>query len=398
MSKIRRGGVTGFARGRAGNYVFAVMPGSATTSGQKEQIVRQAPDSVSNPKTTAQSLQRMKVGPAQRFYKAFDELLSNAFQSVKYGNPSRRFFLSEAMKANGPYIPKGVDRFIPAEYLFSDGSLPSVPYASRENMIFEDTTLNKTYLKIGVNAPSSAGRVAPADLAAALGVSVDTQITIVLVTNENGIFTPQYFGFSDRIKIEDLPADSIVSGNPVMFVLDELGLRTNNIVAAAIVLSKQDASGKWLRSRQYMQVNATLYDQLYSEDAYDDAVASYGINATNNTIGSQWYYNLGLYSQAFDGQIVVTSNRYWKTTDTTVSTPFPTGKNPVMGRLADGKWRFFGEVNGTTASIIVCTDEQAGTLESIDLTDWDTARNHEILPWDNAYALQAGLSPMTGEA
>lgn len=395
MAKIRRGGVTGFARGRAGNYVYAVMPGSATSSGSREQIVRQAPDGVSNPKTTAQSLQRMKVAPAQRFYNAFKELLSNAFQSVNYGNPSRRYFLSEAMKANGPYLPKSVDRFIPAEYLFSEGSLPSVPYATRENMFDSGSLLTGL-----TGVPSAAGVIQPSDLAAALGVSADTMISIVVVTNNKGIFEPHYLGFSERVAIADMPEGSIIGGQSTAagFNLSLLGLPTTNLVAAAIVLSKQDASGKWLRSRQYMQVNQTLYDQIYSADAYDAAVASYGALATNNALGSLWYYNLGISSQAFDGQIVVTSNRYWKTTDTTVSTPFPTGKNPVMGRLADGKWRFFGEVKGTTASIIVCTDEQAGTLESIDLTDWDTARNHEVLPWDNAYAAQAGLSPMTGEA
>lgn len=396
MAKIRRGGVTGFARGRAGNYVYAVMPGSATSSGSREQIVRQAPDGVNNPKTTAQSLQRMKVGPAQRFYNAFKELLSNAFQSVKYGNPSRRFFISEALKAEGPYIQKGVDRFIPAEYLFSDGSLPFVPYASREDMFLSGALMTGL-----TGVPSSAGVVQPADLAAALGVSTDTMISIVVVTNNNGIFEPHYFNFSERITISELPAGSIIGGNKsaVGFQLSVLSLPTTNLVAAAIVLSKQDAGGSWLRSRQYMQVNQTLYDQIYSTDAYDASVASYGANATNNALGSQWYYNLGISSQAFDGQIVVvTVQRYMKTGETN-TTPWPSEQGvPVMGRLANGKWVYFGEVNGTTASLIVCTDEQAGTLDSIDLTDWDTARNQEVLPWDNAYAAQAGLSPIAGEA
>lgn len=398
MAKIRRGGVTGFARGRAGNYVYAVMPGSATSSGSREQIVRQAPDSVNNPKTTAQSLQRMKIGPAQRFYNAFAELLSNAFQSVKYGNPSRRFFLSEAMKANGPYLMKSVDRFIPAEYLFSDGSLPTVPYADRSAMV------DSGFLVTGIKVPGTTTAITAEQLASALGVDVDTQITIVVVKNNNGIFEPHYFGFSDRKTIGELPAGSYQKMNasensPVGFLLLNLGLPTTNIVAQAIVLSKQDVGGKWLRSRQYMQVNQTLYDQIYSTDAYDASVASYGANATNNALGSQWYYNLGISSQAFDGQIVVvTVQRYFKTGETN-TTPWPSEQGvPVMGRLANGKWVYFGEVNGTTASLIVCTDEQAGSLDSIDLTDWDTARNQEVIPWDNAYAAQAGLSPIAGEA
>lgn len=399
MSKIRRGGVTGFARGRAGNYVFAVMPGSATTSGLREQIVRQAPDGVSNPKTTSQSMQRMKLGPAQRFYNAFAELLSNAFQGVNYGNPSRRHFISEALKAEGPYIQRGVDRFIPAEFLFSDGSLPTVPYAARASM-FRDG-----HLVTGLTGVRSfEAHVTPADLADALGVSVDTMISIVVVTNNNGIFEPHYFGFPDRKTIAELPAASIRSvglDSVVAFKLDELGLPTTNLVASAIVLSKQDAGGKWLRSRQFMQVNDDLYNQIYSEAAFNAAVLSYSENGSANTLPSSWYYNLGLANQPFSGRIIVGQvPAGYYVTGAQGLTPWVRGTMgaPVTGLYADGSRVFFGSMEGTTAKII-CTDAVGSTeYYETEVANWDTTRNKTLVAWTDAYAAQAGLSPMAGEA
>lgn len=400
MAKIRRGGVTGFARGRAGNYVYAVMPGSATKSGSREQIVRQAPDGVNNPKTTAQSLQRMKVGPAQRFYNAFKELLSNAFQSVAYGNPSRRYFLSEAMKAEGPYLQKSVDRFIPAEYLFSDGSLPSVPYAER------DAFFDSGFLVTGIIPGGNTTTVTAQQLASALGVDVNTQISIVVVTNNNGIFEPHYIGFSDRKTIGDLPAGSYQKmaaseTSPVGFNLDRLGLPEINIVAQAIVLSKQDAGGKWLRSRQFMLVNDDLYSQLYSEDAFNAAVLSYSETGSANALPSSWYYNLGLANQPFPGRIIVGMNPAgYYVTGAQEMTPWIQANMgaPVNGLYADGTRVFFGSMDGTTAKII-CTDSVNSTeYYETEVANWDTTRNKQLVAWTDAYAAQAGLSPMEGEA
>lgn len=399
MAKIRRGGVTGFARGRAGNYVYAVMPGSATSSGSREQIVRQAPDGVNNPKTTAQSMQRMKLGPAQRFYNAFAELLSNAFQSVNYGNPSRRFFISEALKAEGPYIQRGVDRFIPAEYIFADGSLPSVPYANRAEMFNDGVLLTGL-----TDVPSFEAHVSPADLATALGVSVDAMISLVVITNDNGIFVPHYRGFSERLTIADLPAASILSiglNGTVGFKLDELNLPTTNLVASAIVLSKQDASGKWLRSRQYMQVNDDLYNQIYSEAAFNSAVQSYSEAASANALPSSWYYNLGLANQPFNGRIIVGQvPAGYYVTGAQGMTPWVQGTMgaPVTGLYTDGTRVLFGSMDGTTAKII-CTDSVNGTeYYETEVANWDTTRNKQLVTWTDAYAAQAGLSPMAGEA
>lgn len=411
MAKIRRGGVTGFARGRAGNYVYAVMPGSATSSGSREQIVRQAPDGVANPKTVGQAWQRMKVGPAQRFYNAFKELLSNAFQGVAYGNRSRRYFLSKAMKSVGPYIPRGVDRFIPAEYLFSEGALPTIGFADRASFITDEGDSHSNN-NLVTNIKKGTGNPDGPMLAEKLGVPVGTQITVVVVTNDNGVFTPHYAGLENRITLADVGnMTTSAPGSPslssvnidddayISFYLDGFGLPTNNVVAAAVVLSRQDASGTWLRSTQTMQVNQKMYDDLYSSEEFNAAIASYQADGTQNSVGNTWYYNLGLYGQDFNGRIAYVGNpMVYKTgIDNPVAAWLP-GTGPLTGIYADGRRVLFGSISGTTATVY-CVNVALGAngpeisgYHTQEIANWDTERNMDLEPWQNSYAVQAGVT------
>ena len=243
-----------------------------------------------------QVMQRMKLAPAQKFYAAFADLLSNAFESVAYGEASRRYFISKAMSATGPYIEKGVDRFIPAQYLFSEGTLPSVG--------IEAFSGGASVITLSATTTVAADAITPAIFAAALNVSADTQITIVVVNNVNGVFTPSYIGYDQRVKIEDLPtsifgkdAENHITLNPAAVNLD-----ASAIVACCVVLSKQDASGNWLRSTQKMVISNELIASLYGSDALQRATLSYQNGQTANAINSEWYYNLGM-SQAFNGAV-----------------------------------------------------------------------------------------------
>jgi len=301
MAKSKKGGVFGFLRGRVGGVSYSVLSAKRSKSGKKEQIVRALPDEVANPNTVGQILQRMKGKPASRFYAALETILSNAFEGVTYGGASRRYFMKKAMELQGgPYIPKGVDRFIPAEYLMSKGSLPSFPLLrsqASDRVLHTDIDLVVADLN-------------PQGVANALGVPVNTQISIVIINNENGIFVPHYAGFDQRITIADLPEAALVNTGVAPFGsfgidVANLGIPTlsmDNWVAACVILSIQDASGAWLRSTQNMVLNTTMYNDLYSEDALNAAIASYRDASGNNSIGSPWYLNLGM-NQAFNGRI-----------------------------------------------------------------------------------------------
>lgn len=296
MGKSSKGGVFGFIRGRVGSVTYSITSAKSSKSGKKEQVIRALPESVSNPQTMGQVMQRMKLSPAQKFYAAFADLLSNAFEGVTYGETSRRYFISKAMSATGPYIEKGVDRFIPAQYLFSEGTLPSVG--------IEAFSGGASVITLSATTSAAADAITPAIFAAALNVSPDTQITIVVVNNVNGVFTPSYIGYDQRVKIEDLAtsifgkdAENHITLNPAAVNLD-----ASAIVACCVVLSKQDASGNWLRSTQTMVISNELIASLYGSEALQRATISYQNGQTSNSINSEWYYNLGM-SQAFNGTV-----------------------------------------------------------------------------------------------
>lgn len=296
MARSKQGGAWGFLRGKVGGMSYSILGADKSGSGKKEQIIRSLPESVKNPQTAGQTMQRMKLAPAQKFYSAFSELLSNAFQGIAYGDASRRYFMALAMKAEGPYVQKGVDRFIPAAYVFSQGSLPSIGIEPFEG--------GATVITLANEVAEGTTTITNAEFAELLGVGEDYQLTIAVVNNVNGVFIPSYIPFDNRLQIKDLPegtlaiADGKVTINPAA-----LGLDMSAMVACCVVLSVQDASGAWLRSTQEMIISNELRNSLYGPDALENAIYSYQSGNTVNSVNSAWYYNLGL-SQAWNGKLI----------------------------------------------------------------------------------------------
>lgn len=399
MGKSKKGGVFGFLRGRVGSVSYSILSAERSKSGKKEQIVRALPDEVANPNTLGQILQRMKGKPASRFYAALETILSNAFEGVTYGGASRRYFMKKAMEmVGGPYIPKGVDRFIPAEYLMSEGSLNSFPLLRSQA---SDRVLH-------TNIDLVLADLNPQGVAKALGVPVNTQISIVIVNNENGVFVPHYAGFDERITIDDLPEAALVNTGVAPFGsfgidVANLGipsLTMNNWVAACVILSIQDASGAWLRSTQNMVLNTTMYNDLYSDSAMNAAIASYRDTSANNSIGSPWYLNLGL-NQAFNGRI--TSGN---PADVPIDLSSPWPGRVVIGEQTinaiEGGVEYMGIRRSVFATDLtdnglivilkngVATTEPALTVGAYRAEFGADAR--PILQWYNSYAAQGGYT------
>ena len=377
MGKSKKGGVYGFLRGRVGSVSYSILPAKSSTSGKKEQVVRALPDSVANPQTVSQVMQRMKLKPATAFFNAFRELLSNAFQGVEYGDKSRRFFISEAMKMTGPYIQKGVDRFIPAEYPFSRGTLPSVGIVPFDGGA----------TKITLNAIAAEATITPEILAAALGVATDTQITVAVVNNNAGVFTPAYIGFDERLKIADIPAAALgkdTTSNQIQIDIAALGLDASAVVAMAVVLSRQDASGTWLRSEQNLVVSNQLRQSLYSPEALQAAIASYQDESAANTINSQWYYNLGL-NQAFNGQVTFMSLAF-----TGGSADILVGIQNIGGQIRYTAFSTENDeivgVNGQAAVVAMLSENESVTVSDME----ESYPNISIEPYTSAIAIQGG--------
>lgn len=381
MGKSNKGGVFGFIRGRVGSVSYSVISAKNSKSGKKEQIVRALPENVANPQTAAQVMQRMKITPAQRFYSAFANLLNNAFEGVAYGDASRRYFMSLAMKKNGPYMQRGVDRFIPAIYPFSEGSIPSVPV--------EGFAGGASLITLGVTTTEA--QVTPAILAGLLNVTTDYQLSVVVVDNVNGLFVPKYAGFEDRLLISDIPAAALAkdSANKVTISPAALGIETTSMVACCVVLSTQDATGKWLRSTQDMVISNELYTSLYSTDALSAAIASYTNGDTVNAINSDWYYNLGM-SQAFSGtlRMMYLKNGEYESMYAVV------GIRTINGVT---KYTVFTDNVTSGQGIMEVTDTDMGTIE-LTPTDygmsvaWAESKGYSVELWKEEYASQLGFS------
>lgn len=340
----------------------------------------------SNPKTAAQALQRMKLGPAQKFYTAFSELLSNAFESVAYGGDSRRYFLAKIMKLEGPYIQKGVERFIPAAYPFSEGSLPSIgiePFSGGTSVITLSVTTDKE-------------SVTNEELASLLMTTSDAQITIAVVNNVNGLFQPSYISYADRLTIADIPENAIgvnqngnVTLSPAAF-----GLNASAIVAMCVVISKQDASGKWLRSTQEMIISEELRSAIYSADAMEAAIYSYQDGSATNTINSEWYFNLGM-SQAWPGKLATTALPI-------KSEGSPANANVIIGvKQLDGRIvRTVFATALTDDGLVICLSDsrEIVTYEGATLGEFKGLNiGYQYELWQDSYATQLGIYGGSGQ-
>lgn len=391
MARSKQGGAWGFLRGKVGSMSYSILGADKSGSGKKEQIIRSLPESVKNPQTAGQTMQRMKLAPAQKFYKAFSELLSNAFQGIAYGDASRRYFMALAMKAEGPYVQKGVDRFIPAAYVFSQGSLPSVGIEPFEG--------GATVITLANEVAEGTTTITNAEFAELLGVGEDYQLTVAVVNNVNGVFIPSYIPFDKRLQIKDLPegtlaiADGKVTINPAA-----LGLDMSAMVACCVVLSVQDASGAWLRSTQEMIISNELRSSLYGPDALENAIYSFQSDNTVNTVNSAWYYNLGL-AQAWNGKLITVNMDLNQD-------GLADNKNVVMGiQQIDGRIvrTVFATSTDDKGLIIFIEDNKVKTSPVATVSEfkglyYGSGQYNNIEQWQDSYAAQLNVEAGNGEA
>lgn len=391
MARSKQGGAWGFLRGKVGGMSYSILGADKSGSGKKEQIIRSLPETVKNPQTAGQTMQRMKLAPAQKFYKAFSELLSNAFQGIAYGDASRRYFMALAMKAEGPYVQKGVDRFIPAAYVFSQGSLPSVGIEPFEG--------GATVITLANEVAEGTTTITNAEFAELLGVGEDYQLTVAVVNNVNGVFIPSYIPFDKRLQIKDLPEGTLaIAEGKVTINPAALGLDMSAMVACCVVLSVQDASGAWLRSTQEMIISNELRSSLYGPDALENAIYSFQSDNTVNAVNSAWYYNLGL-AQAWNGKlitVIMDLNQDGKADN----------KNVVMGiQQIDGRIvrTVFATSTDDEGLIIFIEDNKVTTSPDATVSEfkglhYGSGDYNNIEQWQDSYAAQLNVQPAKQES
>lgn len=298
MAHSNVGGAFGFLRKSIGSIVYSTS--TASLSGIKKQVARSKPTSVRNPRTISQIVQRMKVGPAQLFYAAFEKAagsvennpLSHSWQGVPYGPKSRTKFLQLAMTGDPKaYVPKGISFPVPGVYQVSEGSLPNMPGG-----VHSDS--EKQLIAVGGSITQSG-----LDALVNMGVQAGDQITCVALFDNGGKYEPGIarviVGFNNPW--EALAGAGSISGIALYDDGIEFSSADGEVACAAFILSRGTSSSTAKRSTAFMTI-APNYANLMSPEAYNAAIDSYITGTLYNTLNSDWYLNQGG-SQAFNGEI-----------------------------------------------------------------------------------------------
>lgn len=298
MAQSKVGGAFGFLRKSIGSIVYSTS--TASLSGEKKQVARSKPTSVRNPRTISQIVQRMKVGPAQLFYAAFEKAagsvennpLSHSWQGVPYGPKSRTKFLQLAMTGDPKaYVPKGIIFPAPGAYQVSAGSLPSIPLGT----IGGDPGTP--------NVPVLTADAALEDFGVSWlnenGIMVGDQITFMGMYEDGGKYDPRIarliVGIGNKWQLpSDWEDDETCIGASGTFVATKLA-------CFCYIVSRGTSSSSAKRSTEIMNVTPK-YASLMSPAAFDAAVDSYIAGTTYNSLNSDWYLNQGS-SQAFNGEV-----------------------------------------------------------------------------------------------
>lgn len=114
----------GLWKGKKGSSVFYRIENS---NNAQKQGVRERVYDPSNPKTSSQAGQRMRMYPAQAVYGVLKDTIERSWQGVKYGQMTRQAYLKAALRSDiFPAVSKGDGVVVPGPYQIAKGSLGEV--------------------------------------------------------------------------------------------------------------------------------------------------------------------------------------------------------------------------------------------------------------------------------
>lgn len=334
--------------GKIGNVVGYTLKDSNDKVIQATRVYQPV---VSNPRTEPQAIQRMKLAPAVNFYRQMSRILDNAWQGQRYGNRSRQYFMSLAMKQTTgiPFIVKGDKGFYPGEYPIAQGSLVQFNVTAIDSSVNLVTSIK---LSSGYDFSGTWGEFSQIVINNNFGIVDGDKITVVAIDHTNGGYVPVFSYFilntSSTALVDDVLLSShfsLSSGTGDYLEVDFEG--TSDVVAGGVILSRlQD--GAWLRSNSTLFCTDAYKEALMGQEAYNASIASYTDAAT---YVSNWYLNEGIIGGennyvpggSSDGNLTIMSL-------STVEVDEATNKIASIALMSDGTYR--GIRSNTTPSAI----------------------------------------------
>ena len=303
----------GHARGKVGSVVFSRAYG--------KQITRALAESVKNPRSDGQNVQRAIFATITGFTSAVRDVVDHSFQSTKEGQESVNRFVSintkklrEAYLAGAPVdiMPKGAGLPYANAYRFSQGSL------GLQNLFIGSVgTAGAQYFGV-YQEPDWEGNVSDAAMLKACipAFAPGCEIAVIkvyynenehfhFVTKDRAVFLSDFAGieqqdiveaggikesYLDMTKTTSREVLKIIggnSGNKVLAVsenINEADNAGNKVVACVVIVSQKDANGKWIYTTSDMMC-VPAWNETHDTDA---AVASYG-NASTSENTSDLY-------------------------------------------------------------------------------------------------------------
>ena len=255
-------------------------------------FIRKKAEVVSNPQSSSQMLQRIKMLPAVLVRRQLEEVIRRAWQGTKYGGQSMREFMKYAMKmplADTPQILKDSANPIPGPYMISKGSLAPVPFSltAGSGCVIEGSFDESENATIGTISD-----VLIYDRIAKQG----DQLSIVFATKRTDAFVRWYVisfyvdsaATTPFAELFESTAISVgVEDGDILFT----GIGSDQIVAFAAVVSREGETP--LRSTATLAIDRTALASYFGSTIKADVLESYKTASSSSRTSTDWPYDDG---------------------------------------------------------------------------------------------------------
>lgn len=344
------------------------------------QVSRVRVRQIANPRSEAQSRQRMAFAAVTRFYSPLSSCLEQSFQGLNRTD-SLSAFLKENIK-RAREMQFGSLRgggFVPLPVMVSRGSMPQAVY-------FYDNNVPGFRFNIGASISDLTVAAVSAAIKAQYGLSEGDQVTIiysmpdtpeVTIDSLYSVYYHRFFIDSSDFSTFTVPMLSVALNSSTMDFTDD----DDNLCGFTVIFSRYEA-GQWRRSTQYMAVADFIEELFVGESAQDSFLP--GWETSRATPSSRVYLN----GSGSAGANAVVSG--WKLTANHVLSGAPIvltsarqvefgDENPVKALQlsdAEGNWYYVTSLNQRAVSYLqLCPgwSNEASSIDPGDVFDWTSA-------------------------